>query len=1424
MTEESSDASPEDQALPAVAPDIIEQEDGDEIDNVVPTRGYQLLPVVALGGSAGSIGAIQRFFGQMPASSGMAFVVILHLSSEHESSLALVFGRTTSMRVLQVKDTVKIEANTVYIIPPAKHLLACDGYLQLIDLEQETGKRVAVDLFFRSLADSHGPHAIAVVLSGMDGDGAIGIRRIKERGGLTVAQDPGEAEYPSMPESAIATGMVDWILPTAEMPLRIEKYCNRENELQLPSEDEKEFKARRSSDSELALREVLKFLHTRTGHDFSYYKRPTIIRRISRRMQVNDVISLPEYLTVLRTHPGESVALLKDLLISVTNFFRDRDSFEALEKVIPELFAGKESGDPVRVWVPACATGEEVYSIAMLLMEYARGIDAPNIIQIFGCDLDEEAIQTARAGFYPDGITADVGADRLRRWFVKEHGGYRVRRELREIVLFAAHDLLKDAPFSRVDLVSCRNLLIYLGGDAQKRALQIFHFALNQGGKLFLGSSESVEEESPLFAFVDQKHRLFIRKETLRPTMPIPTGPSNLARQIQERATGTGPILPGLGFLTTTAAVSEPRSRLSNGEQGISWNEVHSCIIERFAPPSLIVDSQYDVIHVSEQAGRFLQVGGGQLHSSLFRLALPSLRAELRATLYRAAQSGKAVEAFRVPCEIDGETRSINIRAVPAGEIAPGYLLVIFDQHDAGEDFGERTSREPQPLVETLERQLEQMSVHLRDTIEQYEASAEEHKASNEELQAMNEELRSATEELERSREELQSINKEMTTVNQELKSKVDELSRANSDLDNLMGATAIATVFLDRDLRITRFTEAAVELFHLLPGDVGRPLSNFQSRLDYPNLVADARKVLSKLIAVECQVEADDQRFFLVRLLPYRSADDRIGGVVLTLVDVSEQRRAADNLLISQGLQRESEERLRLALKAAHMGAWDWNLQSGEVLWTPEYTRMFGIDENQRVGNHDSFLRGLHPDDQERINAELHEAIKDRRDFSAEMRAVHPDGSVHWIAGAGRAFYEESGKAVRMIGVVQDITTRKSSEDALAASEERLRLMMENAREYAIFATDLERKVQTWNSGAERLLGYSAEEIVGKPADVIFTEEDRRAEMCKQEAATALAHGKAADERWHVRKDGSRFWGSGAMMAMHNAQGDAIGFVKIFRDQTDERQTQQELEESRSNLLEALKANELARQEIESASQAKDHFLAILSHELRSPLNPVVMAVSILKRRKDLDSEVQDALDMINRNIVIECRLINDLLDMTGIIRGKLEIVRERVDLHEVLNDAAEIVRSEITAKKQTFKISLSAERSMVEGDATRLKQAVWNLLRNASKFTKVEGSIHLTSRNEDNRMVVEVCDNGMGINPEKLQVIFDAFSQANESDSRRFGGLGLGLAITKAIVESHEGQIRAESDGPDCGARLSFTLPLALPTSEPENTIPGD
>ncbi len=835
--------------------------------------------VVGLGASAGGIKSFKEFFSHVPPQSGMAYVVILHMSPSHESKLTEILQLATRIPVTQVLETVKIEPDHIYVIPPNRSLSMRDGNLTLSEMTRIEERRSPVDIFFRSLAESNDSRAACVILSGTGANGSMGLKRIKEFGGIVFAQDPAEAEYDDMPRNAIATGLVDFILPVAQMPEKIIAYKNNVGTVRISNEP-----LERHETDEAALRDIFTQLRVRTGHDFTNYKRATMLRRIERRINVYELSNLQSYAHLIHEHPEEARSLLRDLLISVTNFFRDSERFQALEKnIIPKLFENKRAGDNVRVWVAGCATGEEAYSIAMLLSEYASGsIDAPNL-QVFATDLDEESIAAAREGFYTDTEVAEVSPERLRRFFTKDGEGNRVRRELRDMVLFAAHNIIRDPPFSQLNLVSCRNLLIYLNRPAQEKVMEVLHFALRPEGYLFLGTSESINDAAHLFITTDKDHRIYqSRAVTSHMSFPLPKMP--LTTRIDQRH-------------------REERDE-TRAHERLSYLDLHLRLLEQFGPPSVVVNENYDIVHLSERAGQYMQFTGGEPTHNLLRVVRPELRLDLRTALYQAVQKRTNVEARGLYVRLNNHTQTVNLIVRPImrdDDPGRGFILVIFEEAD--ETVGSEAPlsieeiSQAEPVAHQLEEELLRVKAQLHATIEQYEIQHEELKASNEELQAMNEELRSAAEELETGKEELQSVNEELVTVNQELKVKIEELSQANNDFQNLMASTGIGTIFLDRSLRVKLFTPRACDIYNLIPGDINRPLMDITTRLLYVDLIDDVEQVLDKLHPVEHEVQTRDGGWYLVRLVPYRTKEDRIEGAVITFIDITSRRAAADTL-----------------------------------------------------------------------------------------------------------------------------------------------------------------------------------------------------------------------------------------------------------------------------------------------------------------------------------------------------------------------------------------------------------------------------------------------------------------------------------------------------------------------------------------------
>ncbi|MEX2583730.1 MAG: chemotaxis protein CheB [Gemmatimonadota bacterium] len=828
-----------------------------------PTRGTPLT-IVGIGASAGGLKALQTFFEAVTPNSGLAYVVIMHLDPDRESRLAPLLQDRASLPVSQVTESTVVEADHIYIIPPGHDLEMTRESLRVVE-RADRAQHAPVDLLLRTLAESCGRDAVGIVLSGTGSDGTSGIRHIKERGGITIAQTPGDADFDGMPSSAIAAGQIDLILPASEIAGELQRMRRTPPPLDLDSPP---------PDTEELLSQVFAILRTSTGHDFSLYKRSTVMRRLERRLLFNGVAGFEEYLHLLAASEAESRALVRDLLISVSGFFRDPEAFEALRKLIPSLFEGKGPADSVRVWVVGCATGEEAYSLAILLDEHAATLDQPPRIQMFATDIDERGYAWGREALYPATEVADIPAERLRRYFTRESGGFRVLKPLRQSVLFAVHNVLHDPPFSRIDLISCRNLLIYLQPEAQERVLDTFHFSLAPGKLLFLGASESAGSAGH-FTPTGDGQRIYRRDETPHHAPP--------------RVSATD-----LHAASPDVAASEP---VDGAATPFSYGSLHLGMLEAYAPASLIVNEKLEIVHRSARAGHFLHMGQGKPSHNLLDLARGHLRMDLRTALYQAFENG--LETTRlVPADNGGQP--LIIRVHPPVEDAAGgrFALVVFAEQAAPEMKDVVPADQPDlRAVSHLEEELRRTKEHLESTSAAHDHMVESLQSANEELQSINEEERAATEELETSREEIQSINEELTTINQEHQSTIEELKRTNSDLQNLIESTEIGTIFLDLSMRIRRFTPSASILFNFVAADQGRPLAHITHRLGYPDLLTDVESVLSSLARIERSVVSDSGEWYIVRINPYRSPEDRVEGAVLTFFNATEQKRIEDEL-----------------------------------------------------------------------------------------------------------------------------------------------------------------------------------------------------------------------------------------------------------------------------------------------------------------------------------------------------------------------------------------------------------------------------------------------------------------------------------------------------------------------------------------------
>ena len=1093
---------------------------GDTNQNSVDETDRSLCPVVGIGASAGGLEAFRQLLSHLPEKTGLAFVLIQHLDPAHQSQLTSLLSRVTHLPISEVTDGMAVEPDHVYVIPPNVLMAIKEGMLRLTRRAEAAVPPLPVDFFFRSLAIECQSHAIGVVLSGTGSDGSLGLTEIKAAGGITFAQDEDSAGYPMMPQSAVASGCVDFVLP----PDRIARELAQIGQHPYPRANPG---PQGEAEAESNFGKILLRLRAATGVDFSDYRDTTIKRRIARRMALHKHESLPEYMRFLQSNLGEIEALYRDMLINVTSFFRDPDVFEAVKTtVFPQIVKGKSQEHPVRIWVPGCSTGQEAYSLAMALLEFLDQSAAPPAIQIFGTDInDGAAIEKARPGTYPPSIEAEVSPGRLRRFFSKVDGGYRISKSIRDLCVFARQDVTADPPFSRLDLISCRNLLIYLSPTLQQRIIPTFHYALNPGGFLLLGPSETVGKFTDLFGQADRPHNIYSRTATLKQNYPYsirgnyPPQPSARGAVMSERV----------------AALTDMR------------READRVILSRFAPAAVLIDENLEILQFRGQTAPYLLPPTGQPTHNILKMARDSMFLELRAVIDEAKEQNTTARRQNVRVEDDQAVRHVNLEATALR--LPGipqrcFLILFLDAGSppaapATSDVAAAPASTAASLADAhenarLRQELASVKEYLQAIIEQQNEANEELQSANEEIRSSNEELQSTNEEMQTAKEELQSTNEELRTVNDELQGRNQEATQLSNDLTNTLSSIKLPILMLGPDLRIRRFTPAAGTVLSLIPTDVGRSFTNIKLPIDLPNLEGMLLDVMSTAAAQDRKVRDNTGRWYSLSLYPYLTDDNQIDGVVVVLRDIDKER-----------------EELRLAL------------------------------------------------------------------------------------------------------------------------------------------------------------------------------------------------------------------------------------------------------------------------------QAKDHFLAALSHELRTPLTPVVATVSMLQRNPDFDASTREHLEVIRRNAELEVRLIDDLLDVTRITKGKIELTRRPVELSEVIRQAVEVCTADIEARRLKLTLDTGGGPYIVNADATRLEQVFWNLLKNAVKFTPVGGSIGIRChRGDDGFVIVAVKDSGEGIHPEALAHIFKPFEQGGVGITRQFGGLGLGLAICKSIVEMHGGAIEARSAGHGKGATFAVRLPM-LPADTPLSTI---
>jgi two-component system, chemotaxis family, CheB/CheR fusion protein len=1073
------------------------------------TSSRAAFPIVGVGASAGGLEAFTQLLEALPSDTGMAFVLIQHLDPTHTSLLAQALTKATKMPVRQAEEGQRVAPNCVYVIPPNAELGILHGRLTLLPRHNEARKlHLPIDFFFRALAADHGSYAMGVILSGTASDGTQGLKAIKAENGITFAQDPKSAKFGGMPHSAVDAGVVDYALTIPEIAQELVRLSTH------PYVAAPHKQAQRTDDD--ALNKIFVIVRDAVGVDFSEFKGATFERRLARRLALRQVDDLEEYLHLLQQEPAEIRHLYEDVLIHVTSFFRDPEVFENLKaQLFPEILKTKADGAAIRAWVAGCSTGEEVYSLAISLLEVTGGSPA-HPIQIFGSDVSDRAIDKARAGVFADSAMHDVSDERRRRYFSKTEAGHRVNKSVRDLCVFVRHDLARDPPFSRLDLVTCRNVLIYFDQPLQKRLLRTFHYALKQPGFLVLGRTENISGFSQLFSPVDKSKKIFARTAT------------RSALEFAPRAEVHPPA-----HRMEIALPHSPRHSVDLGKH------LDRMLVARYAPAGVLINERMEILQFRGETGAYLQPASGEPQHNLLKMARSGLLGELRSTIAKAKKQGAPVKTDGVEIEQDGFKRTFSVEVIPFSGLPHSkdqLFIVMFEEEQRTKPRARPAVPRLKPSSETgrtrkLEHELSVTKEYLQSLIDEHGQKDDELNAANEELVSSNEELQSINEELETAKEELQSTNEELITVNEELHSRNQETSVINSDLLNLLSTVDVPILILDMEQRIRRFTPKARSILNVLPSDVGRPLDDIKVNVDVPNLHEQISEVIETNLMREAEVQDRDGHWYRMRILPYKTSDNKIDGATLSMVDID-----------------------------------------------------------------------------------------------------------------------------------------------------------------------------------------------------------------------ALKH--------HV-------------------------------------------EQAESEKTEAERAN-----------LAKDQFLATLSHELRTPLSSMLMQAQLLSKADD--PKARRAGAVIERSTKMQVQLIDDLLDVSRIVTGKLKMENKAVDLGAVVQAALEGVRALIEQRAINVDLEIADAVGEVSGDATRLQQVVSNLLTNALKFTPQGGRVTLSLHGANGSAQLQVRDTGMGIAAEFLPHVFNRFSQEDGSTTRVFGGLGLGLAIVRHMVEAHGGTVRAESAGAGQGATFSVTLPL--------------
>jgi two-component system, chemotaxis family, CheB/CheR fusion protein len=1329
--------------------------------------------VVAIGASAGGLEAINEFFDYLPDGSAASFVIVQHLSPDHKSLMGELLAKHTTMTVSQAQEGMLLRANCVYLIPNKNTMTVRQGKLRLADKTPSIQPNLAIDIFFKSLAQDKGSRAIAIILSGTGSDGTRGLEAIKEEGGLVLVQDPSTAKFDGMPNSAIATGLTDGVLPPKAMPEFIEQHIvanerSAENAEELPD----------PLDNTPTLEEILRLTKENTSCDFTLYKRPTLSRRIHKRMIENGLESIDEYLHFVRINIQEIQVLCKEFLIGVTRFFRDQQVFELLkEKVLPELFAEKQSGETIKVWVVACSTGEEAYSLAMIFHEYMQEKTISANIKIFATDIDKDAIQTAARGIYPESISSEISAQRLERFFVRKGDDYSVQEHLRKMVIFAHHDVTKDAPFSRVDLVTCRNMLIYMDHPLQHKVLTAFHFALNLNGYLLLGPSENMGSLKQHFEEISRKWKIYKNIEI----------PRNRMLQNMSLRSLT---------LSSPQVNPPPPKPLKSSMQNKIGDIFSEAVVEEHGYAGICIDENFRLLHAIGDYRKYLDMPEYQLNFNLLKLLPNQLALALGGITRKAVKTNQKTILRSTKFQKDGVNRLVNVTVKPflAGQYSERFLFVLFSEVGTTssvkiQDFGENEL--------ARNEQLAALELELNETKENLFATFEELEVSNEELQSNNEELLSANEELQSTNEELQSLNEELHTVNTEHQQKIKELIELNDDLDNYFRNTDIGQMFVDQNLSIRKFTPAIKDQINLLENDIGRSLSHFSNNLKYNNLVSDIREVIETSEPQEKEIELQNGKHYLMKITPYLKLTNKPDGVVITFVDISLLKRLNNTL---SGVLNSS---LNGIMAFSSVRDEDQNLEDFEwILANKASGKLLQREAEHLIGK--KLLKEL-------------PTFKKNRLFAKYVQVVHSEEPLHL-----EHFYQQDGLnawfetvAVKMgdglVVTFADITEKKIAEEnllrayqelqqaeenlkklnneleqrvesrtrELAMSEERFRLISQTTND-AIWDWTLMSNRLWWSEGFKTMFSYTAEQIepgVESWFKRIHPEDKDQVITSVDEAINSGQSNWAAEYRF-LKADGSFAHVFNRAHIMLNENQVPYRMLGSLIDLSDLKQAQEKLQKSNDNLMRI--NNDL------------DNFIYTASHDLKSPIANIEGLVNQLEEEILPDNEaVVMMLDLIKKSIDRFKQTIRDLTDITK-IQKELDSEITVVDLEEVIEDVKISIRNMILETDANIQIDCS-ECPEIRFSKKNLHSIIYNLLSNAIKYRHPDRPLEVSIKavKEDGYSIIKVQDNGLGIEKHQLPKLFTMFKRLHD----HVEGTGVGLYIVNKIVENANGKIEVDS-----------------------------